>query len=85
MDLSILVRKFENVKWEDELLGSGQYGRCFAGELEEYHGRRSHWDLISVGVKVLHTNALRSHEQQTMFLWEVELMTNEHPAVQSLV
>jgi serine/threonine protein kinase len=40
---------------------------------------------MSVGVKVLHTNALRSHEQQTMFLRELELMTNEHPAIQSLV
>jgi hypothetical protein len=79
------VRKFGNVKWEDELVGRGQYGRCFAGELEEYHRRRSNWDRMSVGVKVLHTNALRSHEQQTMFLREVELMTNEHPAVQSLV
>jgi hypothetical protein len=85
MDVSILVQKFENLKWEDELPGSGQYGRCFAGELEKYHGRGSHWDRISVGVKVLHTNALRSHEQQTMFLRDVEFMANEHPAVQSLV
>jgi hypothetical protein len=83
--LPTLVRKFEKVTWGNECLGLGTFGACYAGELEEDHGRRSQWDRMATSVNVLHTKAIQTYDKRMSFLREGELTTNEHRAAQSLI
>jgi serine/threonine-protein kinase len=83
--LSIGIRKLEKVTWGTEELGRGSFGTYYAGTLAEYRGPVTRWDGLEVGVKVLHKNPALTLKGGVAFLREVELMTVEHPAVQSLI